>query len=254
MVQHAGKRLLGHVIIFLGLVATSSAAFAASAAGTGGSGSGEITLIHIGDIHGHLTPRPNLRSDGEGRMVGGLARMHTLIEQIRKRHKHTLLLNTGDTIQGSAEALFTRGQALVDVVNLFKLDAYAPGNWEFVYGTDRFLELFAGPKPKAPWNTIAANVYYDGEPYADRTGQHVLPPFMVRDIGGLRVGFIGLTTRRGPQVVGTAVTKGFRFTNGDAEVPMYLRVLRDKLKADLVVMLSEQELSNNVRLAEFTPE
>lgn len=253
MVQHAGKRLLGHVIIFLGLVATSSAAFAASAAGTGGSGSGEITLIHIGDIHGHLTPRPNLRSDGEGRMVGGLARMHTLIEQIRKRHKHTLLLNTGDTIQGSAEALFTRGQALVDVVNLFKLDAYAPGNWEFVYGTDRFLELFAGPKPKAPWNTIAANVYYDGEPYADRTGQHVLPPFMVRDIGGLRVGFIGLTTRRGPQVVGTTVTKGFRFTNGDAEVPMYLRVLRDKLKADLVVMLSEQELSNNVRLAEANP-
>ncbi|MBM3359570.1 MAG: bifunctional metallophosphatase/5'-nucleotidase [Betaproteobacteria bacterium] len=253
MAHHAGTRLLGYALIFLGIFATSSAIFAASAAGAGGGGSGEITLIHIGDIHGHLTPRPNMRSDGEGRMVGGLARMYTLIEQIRKRHKHTLLLNTGDTIQGSAEALYTRGQALVDVVNLFKLDAYAPGNWEFVYGTDRFLELFAGPKPKAPWNTIAANVYYDGEPYANRTGQHVLPPFMVRDIGGLRVGFIGLTTRRGPQVVGTAVTKGFRFTNGDVEVPMYLRVLRDRIKVDLVVMLSEQELANNVRLAEANP-
>ena len=213
----------------------------------------QITLIHIGDIHGHLMPRPNLRSDSSGRPEGGLARMHGLIEQIRKQRKHTLLLNTGDTIQGSAEALFTRGQALVDVINPFRIDAYAPGNWEFVYGTERFLELFAGERPKAPWNTIMANVYYDGEPYASRDGQLVLPPFLVRKVGGLRIGILGLTTRRGPQVVGTTVTKGFRFTSGDAEVPVYLRVLREHLKVDLVVMLSEQELANNIRLAETYP-
>ena len=230
-------------------LALAAASHAAAAAGN----SGEITLIHIGDIHGHLLPRPNLRSDGTGRLEGGLARMHTLIEQIRRRHRHTLLLNTGDTIQGSAEALYTRGQALVDVVNLFKIDVFAPGNWEFVYGTERFLELFAGAKPKAPWHALAANLYYDGEPYAARAGQHVLPPFLVREIGGLRVGFIGLTTRRGPQVVGSAVTKGFGFTGGDAEVPMYIRVLRDKIKVDVLVMLSEQELANNIRLAEANP-
>jgi sulfur-oxidizing protein SoxB len=207
----------------------------------------------MGDVHGHLVPRPNLRSDGSGRMEGGLARMYAQIEDIRKRRKHTLLLNTGDTIQGSAEALFTRGQGLVDVINEFGIDAFAPGNWEFVYGTDRFLELFAGDKPKAPWGAIAANVYYDGEPYAAKTGQLVLPPFVVREVGGLRIGIFGLTTRRGPQVVGTAVTKGFRLTNGDQEVPAYVRILRDQLKVDVVVMLSEQELANNVRLAEATP-
>jgi 2',3'-cyclic-nucleotide 2'-phosphodiesterase (5'-nucleotidase family) len=217
------------------------------------AGSGEITLIHMGDVHGHLVPRPNLRSDGAGRMEGGLAHMYAQIEDIRKRRKHTLLLNTGDTIQGSAEALFTRGQALVDVVNEFRIDAFAPGNWEFVYGTDRFLELFSGDKPRAPWSTIAANVYYDGEPYAAKTGQLVLPPFVVREVGGLRVGIFGLTTRRGPQVVGTAVTKGFRFTNGDQEVPAYVRILREQLKVDVVVMLSEQELANNIRLAEANP-
>jgi len=186
-------------------------------------------------------------------MEGGLARMYTVIEEIRKRRKHTLLLNTGDTIQGSAEAMFTRGQALVDVLNLFRIDVYAPGNWEFVYGTERFLELFAGDKPLASWNTIAANLYYDGEPYATRTGELVLPPIAVRNVGGLRVGFIGLTTRRGPQVVSTAVTGGFWFTGGDDEVPLYIRVLREKLGVDLVVMLSEQELANNIRLAETYP-
>ena len=217
------------------------------------AGSGEITLIHIGDIHGHLTPRPNLRSDGTGRPEGGLARMYSKIQEIRTREKNTLLLNTGDTIQGSAEALYTRGQALVDVLNRFRIDAYAPGNWEFVYGTERFLELFAGAKPRAPWTTLAANVYYDGEPYAGRTGQRVLPPYTIKQVGGLRVGILGLTTRRGPQVVGLAVTKGFRFTSGDTELPLLVKTLREEHKVDVVVMLSEQELANNVRLVEAHP-
>ena len=231
----------------------SGIALALVSCGALAAGSGEITLIHIGDIHGHLTPRPNLRSDGAGKPEGGLARMYSKVQEIRKRGKHTLLLNTGDTIQGSAEALYTRGQALVDVINRFRIDAYAPGNWEFVYGTERFLELFAGAKPKAPWNTVTANVYYDGEPYAALSGKRVLPPFVVRQVGGLRVGILGLTTRRGPQVVGLAVTKGFQLTNGDAEVPMFLKILREEHKVDVVVMLSEQELANNIRLAEANP-
>ena len=247
------------IVAFLVIGWSSSFALAAAAGGSASASAasagkgGEITLISIADIHGSLVPRPNLRGDGTSRMEGGLARMYTVIEEIRKRRKHTLLLNTGDTIQGSAEAMFTRGQALVDVLNLFRIDVYAPGNWEFVYGTERFLELFAGDKPLASWNTIAANLYYDGEPYATRTGELVLPPIAVRNVGGLRVGFIGITTRRGPQVVSTAVTKGFWFTGGDDEVPLYIRVLREKLGVDLVVMLSEQELANNIRLAETYP-
>ena len=94
--------------------------------------------------------------------------MYTKISQIRATHsRNTLLFNTGDTIQGSAEALFTKGQALVDVLNRFAIDAYALGNWDWVYGVDRALELFAGPSPKAPWNALAANAYYEGEPYAE---------------------------------------------------------------------------------------
>src|SRR5438067_6389764 len=78
----------------------------------------EITLIHMGDVHGHLMPRPSIREETPARTEGGLARMYTKISAIRAaRPNHTtLLLNTGDTIQGSAEALFTRGQALVDVL------------------------------------------------------------------------------------------------------------------------------------------
>jgi 2',3'-cyclic-nucleotide 2'-phosphodiesterase (5'-nucleotidase family) len=216
--------------------------------------SDRITLIHIGDIHGHMIPRPNARSDSQGSYEGGLARMYTQIQKIRKDEKNTLLLNTGDTIQGSAEAMYTRGQALVDVLNTFGIDAFAPGNWEFVYGTQRFIEMFGPNAPKAPWNALSANLYYDGEPYADKTGQHVLPPYIIKQVGNLKVGLLGLTTDRGPQVVGKGVTKGFRFLkNGDeldTEVVAQIKQLRETEKVDLLVVLSEMGLANNIRIAD----
>ena len=213
----------------------------------------EITLIHMGDVHGHLMPRPSIRGETSAKTEGGLARMYTKISEIRAQRPNTLLLNTGDTIQGSAEALFTKGQALVDVLNRFAIDAYAPGNWDWVYGVERALELFAGPTAKAPWHALAANAYYESEPYADRAGSRVLPPYLIREIDGVKIGILGFTSDRGPQVVGRAVTKGVRFTKGDAELKELVALLRQKEKVALVIMMSELGLSNNIRLAEQTP-
>ena len=215
----------------------------------------EVTFIHMGDVHGHMIPRPSLHANTPGATEGGLARMMTAINEIRARRTRgkTLLINTGDTIQGSAEALFTRGQALVDVLNRFRIDAYTPGNWDWVYGVDRALELFAGSAPKAPWNALAANAYFDGEPYADRTGSRVLPPYLIREVDGVKIGIIGFTTDRGPQVVGRGVTRGVRFTKGDAELKELVPLLREREQVALVVVISELGLSNNIRLAEDTP-
>src|SRR3954453_12489713 len=258
------------------LVGRLSAAFAlALAALITPAAAAEVTFIHMGDVHGHMVPRPSLHpktatktmgasktatntagaTKTVGATDGGLARMMTAINEIRARRTRgkTLLINTGDTIQGSAEALFTRGQALVDVLNRFRIDAYTPGNWDWVYGVERALELFAGAAPKAPWNALAANAYFDGEPYADRTGSRVLPPYLIREVDGVKIGIIGFTTDRGPQVVGRAVTKGVRFTKGDAELKELVPLLREREQVALVVMISELGLSNNIRLAEQTP-
>jgi sulfur-oxidizing protein SoxB len=208
----------------------------------------------MGDVHGHLMPRPSVRGETAAKTEGGLARMYTKINEIRTRHpERTLLLNTGDTLQGSAEALFTRGQAMVDVLNHFRIDAYAPGNWDWVYGADRTLELFAGPGAHAPWNALAANAYFEGEPYAERAGTRLLPPYLIREVNGVKIGILGFTTDRGPQVVGRGVTKGVRFTKGDAEFKEFVTVLREREKVALVVVISELGLSNNIRLAEQTP-
>jgi 2',3'-cyclic-nucleotide 2'-phosphodiesterase (5'-nucleotidase family) len=228
-----------------------------------------VTLIHIGDIHGHLVPQPNLKIKDTGEPVGGLARLYTKIQEIRQRSVNTpLLINAGDTTQGSAEATFTRGGAMANVLNHFDIDAFAPGNWDFVYGLARFRELFIGSGGIPPlaqpsgWTALAANAYTDTIPpnplVPCGTLPRILPPYVVKKVGDLKVGILGFTTDRGPQVVGTNVTAGICFTKGDAEVPVFVKKLRDpKPKegeaVDLVVMVSELGLANNIRLAEKYP-
>lgn len=225
------------------------------------AGNGEVTFIHLGDLHGHLIPRPNMREGDpdQGQMMGGLAYVYDEIKKIRKVHPDALLINGGDTIQGSAEALYTRGSAMVDILNMFKIDAFNPGNWDYIYGTERFRELFAGKKPLANWNALSANLYYSTlydypeSRYDKQAGQRVLKPYIIRDVNGVRVGIIGLTADRGPQAVSTRVMEGFTMTPGAFEVAAAVPLLRKKHRVDLIVLISERGLGANLEIAESIP-
>jgi len=219
-----------------------------------GSGNGEVTLIHMGDLHGHLIPHPSVRSDAQGKSEGGVARIYTLVEEIRRaRPKQTLLVNTGDTLHGGAEAMFTRGESMIKVLNAFHIDAYAPGNWDYVYGADKFVEYFVGQPAKANWNPVISNLYFDNYPGAEaKTGQNVAPPYIIKTVNGVRVGIIGFTSDRGPQAGDPKITKGLKFTDGKAEYEKYVKVLREQ-NVDLVVAISELGLHGNLTLAEQIP-
>ena len=241
-----------------------------------------MTLIQSGDIHGHLLPRPNLRSDADRpKMEGGVARMYTVIKQMRKDvtkcatvngkricTDYSLLLNTGDTLQGSGEALFSRGQAMIDVLNNFGFVAHAPGNWDFLYGPGRFEETFKGTAttpPLANWNAMASNLYYtnqfddaavcgvtatDPATGTARPRKRVLPTYMIKQVGNVKVGILGMTTARAIAAVGTSVTENYMFTNGKDEVPCFVDKLRNVEGVDVVVMISELEMSRDIQVAE----
>lgn len=234
------------------VVGMTLASFSLAHAGTG---SGEVTFIHMGDLHGHLIPHPNVRSDGKGQNEGGVARIYSLIEDIRRANpRQTMLVNTGDTLHGGAEALFTQGGAMIKVLNLFGIDAYAPGNWDFVYGADKFVEYFVSKPAKANWNPVISNLYYDGYPGAEaKSGQHVVAPYTIKTINGLRIGILGFTSDRGPQAGDPNITKGLKFTDGAAEYAKYVKVLRDEENVDLVVVISELGLHSNLTLADQIP-
>ena len=235
--------------------------------GSGYAGSGEVVLIQSGDIHGHLVPRANVRSDSTGLMEGGLARMATVIQSIREKNLgKTLYVNTGDSVQGSAEALFTRGQAVIDVVNMLGVEAHAPGNWDFLYGAARFEETFKGSGttgPLANWNALSANLYYTSQVdssticgiknAAGSPLKRVLPPYMVKTVNGVKVGILGFTTARAIAAISPSVTAGYTFTDGKTELPCYINALRNTEKVDLIVMISELEMARDIKLAETYP-
>ena len=247
----------------------------ATAPSLASAGSGSVILIQTGDIHGHLLPRPNLRSDAIGSsMEGGVARMYTKIQEIRASAidengvNHSLLLNTGDTVQGSGEALFSRGQAMIDVLNNFGFVAHAPGNWDFLYGPARFEETFKGTAttpPLANWHAMASNLYYTNQ-FDDtavcgvtatdpatgtvRPLKRVLPTYMIKQVGDVKVGILGFTTARAIAAVGTSVTQNYMFSNGKTEVPCFVKKLRNDEKVDVVVMMSEMEMSRDIQIAE----
>jgi 2',3'-cyclic-nucleotide 2'-phosphodiesterase (5'-nucleotidase family) len=64
--------------------AVAGAVFGMSAQAQGANRTGEVTLIHMGDLHGHLVPHASVRSDSAGKTEGGVARIYTLVEQIRR--------------------------------------------------------------------------------------------------------------------------------------------------------------------------
>lgn len=155
---------------------------------------------------------------------------------------------------------------MIDVLNLFAYDTNALSNWDFLYGTDRFEEIYKGINgnaPLAPWTSLAANLYYTTQfdssavcGRADANGNkyaRVLPAYSVKQVGNVKVGILGFTTARAIAAVGTTVTSGYAFYDGATELPCYIDVLRNQEKVDLVVMISELEMSRDIKLAETYP-
>ena len=95
-----------------------------------------VTLIEMGDLHGTLVPHAAIMknpdgSEYEAASAGGLARLKTVVNDIRADNPEAVLLSTGDLTHGSAEAMFTVGDAMMVPMNAFGIDVYTPGNWDF---------------------------------------------------------------------------------------------------------------------------
>ena len=113
--------------------------------------------------------------------IGGMAQMATLIKAIRAdRGTKTLLIDCGDTWQGSYSSLQTRGDDMVEVMNAMGVDLMT-AHWEFTYGADRVKELIK--KLKFPF--LAANVT-DTE-----WEEPVFKDIAYFERGGIKIGVIG---------------------------------------------------------------
>ena len=269
---HAGCRLI--TIAAVGLALTATPALAKKK-------SGVVTLIAMGDLHGTLVPHAAVlkNTDGTEREVeaaGGLAKLKRVVDDIRADNPHNLLLSCGDLTHGSAETLFTVGDAMIKAMNAFNIDAFTPGNWDFGYGPAVFRNRFAsfGPRPAIPPNiavmadyvdcidgsctesnqiikanfpSVAINLYNAPpipEPLQDR---RVLDAYKIFDRGGVKIAVIGITASIVPQQA-DVFNIGLRFTQGVEELPEIIEVVK-AAGAELIVVQSELGMSQNIEIA-----
>ena len=236
-----------------------------------------LTFIHYNDLHAHLTPHWDVVADTQSstgtKIVerGGLARTATLIKQIRASNPNSVLMNIGDTYHGGVEALYTNGNAAVAPMNALGVDVGAPGNWDYAYGpivtrqryaglstTDRnMLNSVSGmmqpttttQSPTFP--NLAANVTYT-KPLS-KAGKPFLPPTLIKNMAGIKVGFIGLSSDIVPQM-DAMLAWGLAFVQGEDNYKNLINQQAANLRSQgvqVVVVMSELGLQKNYRLAQI---
>lgn len=192
-----------------------------------------LTVLHTSDLHGHVEAEDEIaeRDFGEG-----LARIATAVREIRTQGRPVLLLDSGDTIQGTPMQALVAGAGAGDgtdptirAMNLLGYDAMAVGNHEFDFGLERLNR--ARREARFPW--LSANI-------VDGKGAPAFQPYLVKTVAGVRVGILGLTTPNVPSWEPPDHIAGLRFEDTVETARRLVAVLRGRERCDLVIVLTHQ--------------
>ncbi len=156
---------------------------------------GDIVVLYTNDVH------CSVEADEEAGVLG-YAKIAAMKKELESEGISTLLVDAGDAIQGSAIGTLSDGEYIIEVMNESGYDLAVPGNHEFDYGMERFLDL----AEKAEFPYIACN-FIDKE--ADDT---VFDRYLIQEIGGKKAAFVGICT---PKTI-TSSTPAY-FQNEDGE-------------------------------------
>ena len=227
--------------VFLLLLLTNAANLFASA-------TEQIRIITTNDIHSYLKPiyyrylddiKPWGKVSREGDYVnkakiegkiGGMAHVASMIKKLKaEKPGKNLLFDAGDTWHGGGITFFDKGVAMVKIMNAIGYDAMVPGNWEFFYKNDHFLDLI----DKANFPVIAYNL-------TDKEWEEpALDQYIIRKVGQLKVAIVGYTypwTALTSAITGAA--KWYKFGIKEDEARDLLAEIRKKEDPDLVVFIS----------------
>jgi len=206
---------------------------------------GEALLKHFGlkpgtrEAHAytHLDYVEAARSHGK---VGGFAHLATLVKQVRAQRPGALLLDGGDTWQGSATALWSKGQDMVDAAKLLGVDIMT-GHWEFTYGAKRVEEV-VNKDFKGRIEFLAQNI---------RTADFDDPVFRawtMREINGAPVAIIGQAFPYTPIANPRHLVADWTFGIQEERLQRVVDEARKK-GAQAVVLLSHNGMDTDIKLA-----
>ena len=176
------KRLLG-LLLALALLLGCAAAEEAAAPEM----QKDLVVLYTSDIHCGIDQN------------WGYATLFAMKEQYAKDN-YVLLVDNGDHIQGEPVGTMTTGEAIIDIMNTVGYDIAIPGNHDYDYGMDRFLEL----TKKANFPYISCNF--------NKEGELVFAPYIIKEFDGVKIAFVGVTT---PMTLRSSTPKYFMNDKGE---------------------------------------
>jgi sulfur-oxidizing protein SoxB len=186
--------------------------------------------------------------------VGGFSHLATLVKKLRAEgpRGEALLLDSGDTWQGSGTALWTRGRDMVDACNLLGVDIMT-GHWEFTYLEDEVranVEAFQGELVAQNVKLTDEAVFFDVPAY-DEEG-HAFPPYTVRKIGGHTVVIIGQAFPYTPIANPSRFIPNWTFGIRANELQALVDRIQNRLDPEAVILLSHNGMDVDLKLAAVT--
>ncbi len=188
-----------------------------------------VTILETSDLHGHLLPWDYQRARPAD---DGLARVASRVAAIRKETPNVLLLDAGDTIQGTPiEFLHAKDPSkgpdpMAEAMSALKYDAMTVGNHEFNFG----LAVLRKAQRESAFPWLSANT-------RNADGSAAFPEYIVKTVAGIRIGVLGLTTPNIPNWEPEKNRAGLRWEDPVQTAARLVPVLRGKEKCDFVVAL-----------------
>ncbi len=189
-----------------------------------------VTILHVNDVYQFMPV--------EGGKRGGLARLLTLKKETLKENPNVIFTLGGDTLSPSVETRTYKGAQMIDAWNVLGLDYSVFGNHEFDIKTGELLDRVK--ESKFQW--LGANIIdtRSNKIFADT------PPFVIREIGGVKVGFIGLIL---PETKETSSMEAFLKVTDYCETAKELVPKMRAAGANAVVGLSHLFMAQDKKLA-----
>ncbi len=204
-----------------------------------GPGEKLITILHTNDTHSQIDPLP--ANDRQYPDKGGVARRATLVKRVRKENPNTLLIDAGDVFQGTPYFNFYKGEVEYKSMSLIGYDVGTLGNHDF----DNGVAGLAKAMKFAKFDFVSSNYDVRGTAIESR-----VKPYVVRVIGGVRVGLFGLGISP-DNLITPENFKGVKYNDPVKAARDVVKILRERERCTLVVGMSHLGYYPNPREGEL---
>jgi sulfur-oxidizing protein SoxB len=188
--------------------------------------------------------------------VGGFAHLRTLVKRVRDSRGpgNSLLLDGGDTWQGSGTAYWTRGKDMVGACNLLGVDVMT-GHWEFTYldkeviaNIGEFKGDFVAQNVRVKDDAMFDYKFQDFAGFNPDSGL-AFKPYTIKQVGGARVAVIGQAFPYTPIANPQRFIPDWTFGINDADMQKVVEEVRAKEKPDVVVVISHNGMDVDLKMA-----